>query len=126
MSALVIALVPTQRRRRPITIAIALNYPLPSGGGWCVSDEDCYGRSKTSLGSNVNLTTTAINPAGYCGASWLSNEPLMAPGFSDWNAVYVPYCGGASYTARNATPVEVSGSTIFTRTRGSATASWRT
>lgn len=81
------------------------------GGGWCVSDEDCYGRSQTALGSNLNLTATATDPAGYCGASFLSGDPTEAPGFWDWHAVYVPYCDGSSMTGKNMTTtvVQVSG-----------------
>lgn len=73
------------------------------GGGWCVSDADCYGRSQTALGSNLNLTETAADPAGYCGASFLSGDPQEAPGFWDWHAVYVPYCDGSSMTGKNET-----------------------
>lgn len=73
------------------------------GGGWCVSDEDCYGRSQTPLGSNLNLTATAVDPAGYCGSSFLSGDPADAPGFWDWHAVYVPYCDGGSMTGKNET-----------------------
>jgi hypothetical protein len=73
------------------------------GGGWCVSDEDCYGRSQTPLGSNVNLTEYASDPAGYCGDAFLSGDPTIAPGFWDWHAVYVPYCDGGSMTGRNET-----------------------
>ena len=73
------------------------------GGGWCVSDEDCFGRSQTPLGSNLNLTATAVDPAGYCGSSFLSGDPADAPGFWDWHAVYVPYCDGGSMTGKNET-----------------------
>ena len=83
------------------------------GGGWCVSDEDCYARSLTSLGSNAALPETAADPAGYCGASFLSQSAAMAPGFSDWTGVYVPYCDGSSLTGRNATPTLVNDSAIF-------------
>ena len=83
------------------------------GGGWCISDADCFARSKTSLGSNTALPETDPDPAGYCGASFLSQSPLMAPGVSDWTGVYVPYCDGSSLTGRNSTPTVVNGSTIW-------------
>ena len=73
------------------------------GGGWCVSDEDCYGRSQTPLGSNLNLSSSAADPAGYCGSSFLSADPSVSPGFWDWHAVYVPYCDGGSMTGKNET-----------------------
>jgi hypothetical protein len=62
------------------------------GGGWCVSDEDCYARSQTDLGSTRRLPSTSVDPAGYCGASFLSSDPKINPTIADWTAVYVPYC----------------------------------
>ena len=62
------------------------------GGGWCVSDEDCFARSKTDLGSTRGLPATSPDPAGYCGASFLSADPKVNPTIGDWTAVYVPYC----------------------------------
>jgi hypothetical protein len=62
------------------------------GGGWCVSDDDCFARSKTDLGSTRGLPATSPDPAGYCGASFLSSDPKVNPTIGDWTAVYVPYC----------------------------------
>jgi hypothetical protein len=85
------------------------------GGGWCTSDADCLARSKTPLGSNAALPASDLDPAGYCGASFLSQDAGMAPGFAAWPGVYVPYCTGDSMTGRADAPVSVNGSTIWYR-----------
>ncbi len=85
------------------------------GGGWCTSSEDCLARSKTPLGSNAGLPASDRDPAGYCGASFLSQDAAMAPGFASWPGVYVPYCTGDSMTGRADAPVSVNDSAIWYR-----------
>ena len=85
------------------------------GGGWCTSDADCAARAKTPLGSNAGLPASDRDPAGYCGASFLSQDPAMAPGFATWPGIYVPYCTGDSLTGRADAPVSVNGSAIWYR-----------
>jgi hypothetical protein len=80
------------------------------GGGWCVSDADCYARSKTTLGSSAGLPpTTPVPdpPGGYCGGSFLSADPSLNPTTYDWTAVYVPYTDGSSFTGSVEAPVQI-------------------
>lgn len=77
------------------------------GGGWCTSDSDCYGRSKTDLGSTASLPATAADPAGYCGASFLSQDPAVNNATFDFTSVYVPYCSGDSWTGSTLAPAEI-------------------
>ena len=85
------------------------------GGGWCTSTADCAARAKTPLGSNAALPATDADPAGYCGASFLSQDAAMAPGFATWPGVYVPYCTGDSLTGRADAPVPFNGTEIWYR-----------
>ena len=54
------------------------------GGGWCTSDGDCYARSLTALGSNTKLPFTSSESSGYCGSSFLSDDPKVNPTTYDW------------------------------------------
>lgn len=78
------------------------------GGGWCVSDGDCYARSLTSIGTSNGLAPSSPEPAGYCGSAFLSSNATVNPTTSDWNAVYVNYCDGGAYTGSRLAPVNVS------------------
>ena len=48
------------------------------GGGWCTSDEDCFARSKTDLGSTKNLPATSVDPAGCKFARAPSRKQIRA------------------------------------------------
>ena len=61
------------------------------GGGWCVSEEDCYNRSKTYLGSST------MWPPSIAIGGFLSDNVTVNPKFADWNVVYVMYCDGGSF-----------------------------
>ena len=60
------------------------------GGGWC-DEGDCYGRSKTRLGSTKSYPETD----SFDG--FLSDDPTMNPDFYDWNVAFFLYCDGASF-----------------------------
>jgi hypothetical protein len=75
------------------------------GGGWCVSDGDCYARSLTSIGTSNGLAPTSPEPAGYCGSAFLSDNATVNPTTADWNAIFVPYCDGSAYTGSRLAPV---------------------
>lgn len=62
------------------------------GGGVCVDEEDCLGRSKTDLGSSRNWNQMA-DFGGF-----LSDIELFNKKFYDWNIVYVKYCDGGLYS----------------------------
>ena len=85
-------------------------YLHQQGGGWCSSDEDCFGRSKTALGSSKNYTQKIQENSGY-----FSNDPLVNPMMHDWSKLYIPYCDGGSQTGDLTEPVAVGGSHIFYR-----------
>ena len=61
------------------------------GGGWCVTKEECYKRSKTNLGS------TKGHPETRTFGGLLSANETVNPDFYNWNMVYVIYCDGASF-----------------------------
>ena len=84
------------------------------GGGWCTSHEDCYARSKTDLGSTAGLPATAVDPAGYCGASFLSQDASVNSATADFTSIYVPYCDGTSSTGAALAPAYVNASAAVT------------
>ena len=61
------------------------------GGGWCYIEDDCVGRSRTSLGSSKTWGDTA-NFNGF-----LSDDPQLNPLFYNWTVVFLKYCDGASF-----------------------------
>jgi hypothetical protein len=63
------------------------------GGGLCVEPVDCLARVKNGLGSSKYWAATWSDDDSDDGAGLLSGDPGVNP-FSDWNRVYVPYCGG--------------------------------
>jgi len=69
------------------------------GGGWCYDAADCYHRSKTALGSSKYW------PKITTGSGVLSEDEAVNPDFSDWNAVHVLYCDGASLTGNRDNPL---------------------
>ena len=58
------------------------------GGGWCYSEEDCLGRSRTNLGS------TATWPATKSIGGPASADCTVNPTFCKWNLVFLAYCDG--------------------------------
>ena len=68
------------------------------GGGWCYSLADCYGRSKTSLGSSKNIPTT-VSLGGL-----LSSNPSDSP-LAAYNMVYLKYLDGNSFSGMLDGPV---------------------
>ena len=81
-------------------------------GGWCTSLEDCYGRSKTALGSSTSYKATTD--------AWSVRDVLkpdcgVNPAFCNWTTVYQPYCDGASRAGDAADPVVVSGEALYFR-----------
>eukprot|EP00042_Codosiga_hollandica_P051105 m.622650 g.622650 ORF g.622650 m.622650 type:complete len:405 (-) comp58219_c1_seq10:195-1409(-) len=79
------------------------------GGGWCRSVEDCYERSLTSLGSSTSYPPTMTS------AGILSNSAETNPYFFEWNAVYLMYCDGASWTGGAVEPAIVNNTKVWFR-----------
>eukprot|EP01123_Difflugia_compressa_P012596 TRINITY_DN5452_c0_g1_i1.p1 TRINITY_DN5452_c0_g1~~TRINITY_DN5452_c0_g1_i1.p1 ORF type:complete len:374 (-),score=70.27 TRINITY_DN5452_c0_g1_i1:154-1275(-) len=80
------------------------------GGGWCESDQDCYGRSKTVLGSSKTYPSTMATPSGY-----FSSSPAISPLTYNWNKVYFMYCDGGSFSGNNETAQLVNGVKLYYR-----------
>eukprot|EP01116_Phalansterium_solitarium_P002518 TRINITY_DN12574_c0_g1_i1.p1 TRINITY_DN12574_c0_g1~~TRINITY_DN12574_c0_g1_i1.p1 ORF type:complete len:428 (-),score=116.14 TRINITY_DN12574_c0_g1_i1:145-1350(-) len=94
------------------------------GGGWCINDNDCLGRSKTALGSSRGWGTggcpNASSPVCYAdggAGGMLSSNPAVNPDLYNWNKVFINYCDGGSYSGSLSTPVSVNGQTIYYRGR---------
>lgn len=66
------------------------------GGGWCYNEKDCDGRAGTSLGSSKGWGETT-NCYGHCDGI-LSPDAALNPDFHDWNAVWLGYCDGTSFS----------------------------
>jgi hypothetical protein len=80
------------------------------GGGWCGSDDNCYARSLTDLGSSKNYPDVPPNawPPG-CEAPGL----FALPAFANAHIAYAKYCTGDSWTGSQATPAAFNGSSIY-------------
>mmetsp|Transcript_55505 Transcript_55505/g.130988 ORF Transcript_55505/g.130988 Transcript_55505/m.130988 type:complete len:373 (+) Transcript_55505:1-1119(+) len=80
------------------------------GGGWCSSDDNCYDRSLTTLGSSKSWGPTYTDL--YEGSHLFTTPP-----FDQYTAVYAMYCDGGSWTGQTVAPVETSKGTIYYRGR---------
>ena len=85
------------------------------GGGWCngptaqATINSCAARSQTALGSSKNYPTTTDDKGGI-----LSADATINPDFATWNAVWVPYCDGGSFSGNLDKGVAVNGSSPTT------------
>jgi hypothetical protein len=75
------------------TSAVAV---LSSRCRWCINEEDCLGRSKTSLGSSSSWPQTGTDGADGGVAGMFSPDASVNPHFWNWTKVFVGYCDGAS------------------------------
>eukprot|EP01064_Diplonema_japonicum_P019008 TRINITY_DN2770_c0_g2_i1.p1 TRINITY_DN2770_c0_g2~~TRINITY_DN2770_c0_g2_i1.p1 ORF type:complete len:435 (+),score=93.88 TRINITY_DN2770_c0_g2_i1:47-1306(+) len=73
------------------------------GGGWCLDDVDCWGRSHTKLGQSTNWPQVA-KTHGIMSGNCTDN-----PEFCNFNRVYVAYCDGTSYSGNIEGPITVPG-----------------
>lgn len=80
------------------------------GGGWCESLADCYGRSLTDLGSSSKYPKTLDLGGGY-----FSTDPNQNPQMYNWNAVYMKYCDGGSFSGNNETVTNYNGHNLYFR-----------
>lgn len=79
------------------------------GGGWCYSEDDCWGRSKTALGSSKFWGPT-MDMGGIT-----SDDCNNNPTFCNWNRVNLNYCDGNSFSGNRAAPVTVRGEPVYFR-----------
>lgn len=89
------------------------------GGGWCVSDASCLGRSSTELGtSTLPLFTPNVDYTTFEETSRFmllhANETLN-PQAWNWTRIFLPYLDGGSQTGDVAEPVSVGGKSIYYR-----------
>lgn len=82
------------------------------GGGWCESADDCYGRSKTALGSSKSY---AKNTTSWSARDLLLPDCKTNPTFCNWTTVYAPYCDGQSRAGNLADPLMVNGENLYYR-----------
>jgi hypothetical protein len=79
------------------------------GGGWCYSEGDCYGRSKTALGSSTSWATS-VSVGGV-----MSDNCTVNPDFCNFNRVYLPYCDGNSFSGNRDAAVVYNGTNLWFR-----------
>ena len=70
------------------------------GGGWCSSDESCFERSHTGLGSSKFWGPTYTDL--YEGSALFNIKP-----FDSFTVVYAQYCDGSSWTGNADAPVHI-------------------
>jgi len=71
------------------------------GGGWCYNEQDCADRAGKDLGSSKFWANTT-NCYGRCDGI-LSPDSALNPDFHDWNAVWLGYCDGTSFSGNLST-----------------------
>mmetsp|Transcript_6146 Transcript_6146/g.15723 ORF Transcript_6146/g.15723 Transcript_6146/m.15723 type:complete len:387 (+) Transcript_6146:63-1223(+) len=85
------------------------------GGGWCSTPAECASRAQSRLGSSArkynNNDTMDLNDIEGCDNNrWcgelMVNDPILNPLAHDWNAAFLYYCDGASWTGNQAEPVD--------------------
>ena len=79
------------------------------GGAWCSSEESCYRRSTTDLGSSEKFRPL------YRTSGFLSHLPKENPDFYNWNVAYVKYCDGASFAGNRSNPIKFNGKLLYFR-----------
>ncbi len=80
------------------------------GGGWCSSVANCHERSKTDLGSSLKYPKV-YNLEGNYFSTNKDDNPLMY----NWNAIYIKYCDGGSFSGDNETATEYNGEKLYFR-----------
>eukprot|EP01124_Arcella_intermedia_P010495 TRINITY_DN1699_c0_g1_i1.p1 TRINITY_DN1699_c0_g1~~TRINITY_DN1699_c0_g1_i1.p1 ORF type:complete len:359 (+),score=55.83 TRINITY_DN1699_c0_g1_i1:27-1103(+) len=80
------------------------------GGGFCLSLDNCYARSKTKLGSSTSYTQTQNLGGGY-----FSTDPTINPLMYNWNKVLFKYCDGTFYTGNNQSVTNYNGNPLYFR-----------
>eukprot|EP01041_Mallomonas_annulata_P003809 gene3809-7579_t len=63
------------------------------GGGWCYSNEDCFKRSQTNLGSSKAYVPEPVEENLNYFSRNSSNNFMF-----NWNMIFIKYCDGASFT----------------------------
>jgi len=66
------------------------------GGGWCYNEASCASRAKGALGSSKSWGGTT-SCYGNCDGI-LSADAGTNPDFHGWNAIWLGYCDGTSFS----------------------------
>ena len=83
------------------------------GGGQCMTDAECYYRSKTLMGSS-NIFWNRTDTFDYGGP--VSDDCDYNPDFCDWNHAFFVYCDGVSFSGNMDEPVTMpNGDKIYYR-----------
>ncbi|GJP44942.1 hypothetical protein CLOM_g4340 [Closterium sp. NIES-68] len=88
------------------------------GGAWCASPHGCHHRSTTNLGSSKHLLPAREMESEQAGMrGMLSPDPSINPDFHNWNAVFLPYCDGGSFSGDLEEPIHFNGVPLYLRGR---------
>jgi len=83
--------------RRATVAADAARWVIHAqGGGWCYDDALCAARAKGRIGSSASWGATT-SCYGSCDGI-LSANATSNPDFAGWNAVFLGYCDGTSFS----------------------------
>eukprot|EP00040_Diaphanoeca_grandis_P032659 m.198465 g.198465 ORF g.198465 m.198465 type:complete len:410 (-) comp32695_c3_seq1:82-1311(-) len=72
------------------------------GGGWCYDLGSCEGRAHTALGSTTPSVSKDGNTSNL-GGGYFDTDPTVNPQMYNWNAVFLRYCDGGSFSGNNLT-----------------------
>lgn len=87
------------------------------GGGYCWTMEECYERSKTSLGSSNSWNPARMDDEDGGSHGFLSTNPSVNPLFYEWNMIRIQYCDGLFYAADRMDHVTYYQTNLFFRGR---------
>lgn len=79
------------------------------GGAWCSTQEECYKRSFTELGSSLRA------PVSASFEGFMSSDDAINPDFHDWNMVRFLYCDGGSFLGNRSQPIKYKSREIYFR-----------
>jgi len=79
------------------------------GGGWCYDENDCWGRSKTHLGSSKHWQKS-VTSGGI-----MSADCTVNPDFCNFHRVFMVYCDGDSFSGDRTDAVVVQGKPLYFR-----------
>jgi hypothetical protein len=77
------------------------------GGGWCYTESYCRSRSHGAIGSSKTWKNGSLSCGNFM--SGIMSPNASTNWASTWNAVYVPYCDGTSFSSDLAEPLATGG-----------------
>jgi len=79
------------------------------GGGWCSSEQDCYNRTDSVIGSSKNWPATILIGGP------MDDNCTKNPDFCNYNKVYMQYCDGNSFSSNRQDALVVNGKKLYFR-----------